>query len=641
MTLRFNTLMRALIASGAIPALDIIPVLNYVGSTTGVAPFGVTVNCVGTTTNNPAINPFHDLTYMYKVSDTGLGNYTNGQLAGTPKNRFVGGPVFSVTLLTTGTQTIDVYCTYDGVNVWHATTLTFTVQDPDVVYPTTATTVVSSSGTFTGAPAGATQVTSSAFDTIMQNAAYAASNKRVLFRDGETFTATTSTSKLSATSNLYVGSFGGSGGANINAMANSITILQGLANGSNPANNANNWRITNLNVNGNTYTGVVGFTAGVITDTTGDANIKNFSKGYFTYHNLTFTNLGSSISPGALGCVVNKCTVNGVNYGTAFSGRIGMYVDRALHVGVTDCNIDCNHGGEHALRVQGSDYGAFISNTLARPAANKQYGTQRGWPVTAGTNIYGTDAQYNNWAYNTFDGSSATVATSYWFQVVPQNTGVNEPIRDVIVEGNHWKASRPDIACMLTAREVSVRNNTIDYPAYAGETSSSNATMVWLQRPTAYMYVTNSGIRIYNNSVYRAGIGGFSFVSCDQLSGGTIGAVAPIVKGNVAYSPLSTKGGDGLGTAPSFEQSNLPLPSDKVVGQNSTDSDIKNTNPLFSGATTTQAGFALQAGSPYKNAAADYKVHIDALRYLRVGPNFDTGACNAPDKQVAATTLIP
>jgi hypothetical protein len=639
MLLKFTRRRNVVLESGIIPTLDIIPTLSYVGSTTGVAPFGVVVNCVGTTTNDPSINPFHDLTYLYKVSDTGLGNYTNGQLAGTAKNRFVGGPVFSVTLLTPGTQTIDVYATYDGVNVWHATQLSFTVQDPDVVYPTTSTVVVSTSGNFAGKPTGATEVTSSDFYANLNT--YAASNKRILFREGETFTTGTSFSKGGGTTDLFIGAFpvGGTGKAVVNATAVSIVVVGGAANGSNPANNPNKWRVTRLDINANTFSNVTGLSPGIITDATGDANIKNYTKGYFTAHDVITRDCGTGFGFNALGCVLSKCSVVGINYGTAFGGRYGVFGGGTIHSGITDCSLDNNHGGEHSCRIQGGDYSAFISNTFSRPAIGKYYSAQRGWAVITPANK--VDAQYNNWAYNLYDGSVATQLT-LWTQIAPQNDGQNEPIRDLIHEGNHYKGAQFAEAMKITALELSIRNNTCEYPAFAGEVSTSNAVFITLRAPSVSQTFVNSGIRIYNNSFYRAGIGGFSFIKCDLDQGdGRIGAVAPIVKGNLVYSPLSTRDGNGNGPGPNFEQPLFTLPVGSVVGQNSSDSDIKNTNPLFVGPTTTQAGFALQATSPYKNAGADYKVHVDAVRKLRVGPNFDAGAMNAPDKQVSALTLIP
>lgn len=631
MKLLTKLLMRQ-VASGT----TVTPVLTAT-VTSGVAPFGVVFDGVQTTCTDGSINPFHDLLYFFKFGDPSCTNYTNGQLSGKTRNQFAGGPVAAFTYETPGTYTAEMWVS-DGVTVWGPVSQSITVTNPDTVYAGTLTTVVSTSGTFTGAPSGATQVTSSDFAAAMTT--YAGTNKRVLFRSGETFTAGATSLKSGGTNNMYIGSFGGTPQANINATANNITILQGVANGGNPANNANNWRITGLNINANGFTGINGFTSGIITDATGDANIKNYSKGNIVYHNLTFTNAATALGIGALNTTVSNCTTVGINGGVATTGQLSIF-GGGIRVAITNCNLDNNHGGEHVVRMQGSDYGAFISNTLKRPAASKHYAAQRGWAVASGANPLGVDALYNNWAYNTIDGTVATVGTSIWTQICPQNDSQNEPIKDCIWEGNHYRGSRGAPALQITARDVSVRNNTFDQPAYGGELSSDTSIVVYLRAPNVNQTVVNSGIRIYNNSVYRAGIGGISFIKSDNLTGGRIGSVAPIVKGNLVYAPNSLNNGENSGAAPTFETPSTPLPVDAVKAENSADAGIKNTNPLFAGSTDLQSGFALQSGSPYKNAAASYKVRIDALGKLRVGATFDAGALNAPDKQVDAWTLIP
>ena len=110
MSYRLTPLMRAILAGGgaAVAPSSVTPVLNYVGSTTGVAPFGVVVDGTQTTCTPSSISPFHDLLYFFKCSDTGLGNFPNGQLAGTPRNKFMGGPVAAFTLTTVGTTTIQM-----------------------------------------------------------------------------------------------------------------------------------------------------------------------------------------------------------------------------------------------------------------------------------------------------------------------------------------------------------------------------------------------------------------------------------------------------------------------------------------------------------------------------------------------------
>lgn len=82
---------------------------------------------------------------------------------------------------------------------------TITKQDPDTVYAGTNTICYSTSGNFTGAPAGASLVTVA--DGVITRADFTSNDRRILMRSGETFSGGIS---LRAASGAYIGAFGGS-----------------------------------------------------------------------------------------------------------------------------------------------------------------------------------------------------------------------------------------------------------------------------------------------------------------------------------------------------------------------------------------------------------------------------------------------
>ena len=89
-------------------------------------------------------------------------------------------------------------------------TITITKQDPDTVYSGTDTICYSTSGDFTGAPSGSTQITVA--DGVVTRAVFTSANKRILFRSGETFAQDIN---LREANQIYVGTFGGSAPANL------------------------------------------------------------------------------------------------------------------------------------------------------------------------------------------------------------------------------------------------------------------------------------------------------------------------------------------------------------------------------------------------------------------------------------------
>ena len=148
----------------------------------GIAPLYVHFDATGTVSPQTA-RPFHEVRYTWDFGETtgpGIANWGKGaQLTSRNTDE---GPIAGHVFETAGTYTVTLTCR-DGVNTKTATTtITVTAADAATEFLTTNTVCVSTSGNFTGAPAGSTNVTTSDLATALAN--LTGSVKRILFRTG-------------------------------------------------------------------------------------------------------------------------------------------------------------------------------------------------------------------------------------------------------------------------------------------------------------------------------------------------------------------------------------------------------------------------------------------------------------------------
>lgn len=616
----FSALQSALMARGA-PLFNVTPVL-YADLTSGLAPFGLVFDGAQTTCTDPTVRTFHDLTYLIDFGDGTSATYTSGEFAGLTKNRDQGAPVFAHVYETPGSYVAKMWALDNGT-LYGPSSFPVTVTDPDVFFAGAATIAVSDNGDFSWAPAGHTPIAQSDVYLALSNAAVT-SNKRVMLRPGGSYTCSASSNK----SNLknFVFASATTTKAVITATANNVTVLSAFSGGGNPANNGNNWRVHDIDFRGGGFTGVRGFNTGILPVATGDANINNYADGNITAHRILGDGLFSTVWINGLNCVTSQVTSTNT---TGSSGGMPIYQAGAVRTAVIDCDLDNGHGGEHVMRSQGADFNVILSNRFARPASAKAYLTVRGWGVAS--NSTPMDSVKHAVRGNTFDGTVQTVATAIYTDIAPQNTSRNEPVKDVVWEGNHYPGCQADRALNVCARDVTVRNNVFRYVQRA--LSAGSGIAVQIANPNATMTALTDNVRVIGNTAYSSGTDGFSFATIQSA------VVNPYVCNNIAYAPLSTKTGENNGTAPTFFGPSSTLPGTLIQGNNSTNANVKSLDPLFVN-TATKAGFKLQAGSPYKNFGADYKARADAMGYLKGAAPIDAGALNSVDKQEDAWGLV-
>lgn len=601
-------------AVAAIFRNDVVPVLRC-SSTSGVAPLGVVFDGANTSSD---VQNFSDLLYFFDYGDTGAVNFTNGAYAGQTKNKQVGGPEGTYVYTAPGTYTARMWV-YDGTTVWGPVSQTITVTNPDTVYSGTNTICISSSGDFTGAPAGSTQVTSSSWNTSLGT--YMQTGKRVLFRAGETFTISSSVGLNLGKNNVYIGSYGAGARPIVSYIANDISGIAGFANGGDPAFNPYNIIIENINFQGGSATGTDGISS---VGTGGNANNPTAMTGNYLINNCNFDYVGTPLSFTNLrNVVINKCSFTYINGGVQANGRIGLYFASFYQFGLLDCNFNNNGGGEHTTRLQGGQISAVVSNEFRGTTAPRQLFTLRGssthetGDVTVAGNIVDATGSNLNWAMT----------------IAPQNTGSFEPISRVVFESNYVIGGDGpgQQALHMQADYIAIRNNVFNMPAASLENgilfvSLNNNNTVGLNSPE---YVSIKYNTFYSEKTNYLAVAVFP-----------ANAKNTQIYGNIGYAPSATA--NWYTQAPPVVLIVNQAGGETVTGNNTTDGGITATNPSFVGPTTSIAGFQINTGSPYINAGTNLRVYTDARGKLRnAGGQWDTGAVNSPGKQVDAWTLIP
>ena len=246
MALRFNTIMRALLAGNSTPSVPSfyfnfsnpsnvtlgaaqargtitstqnahITMSASLSRVVGVAPLYVNIDMTGTTSDLTA-NATHDLFYSVNWGDPDAGQWANGvQSPGLTDKNWSFGPVSGHVFETPGTYLVTPTST-DGVNS-AAKPGYVTVLDPNVVYDPAygagyETICISNSNNFTGAPGtgalpGVATYINRSGDTDMYAAwnTYKASNKRILFCKADAWTCTASLT-FNTLSGVTVGGYG-------------------------------------------------------------------------------------------------------------------------------------------------------------------------------------------------------------------------------------------------------------------------------------------------------------------------------------------------------------------------------------------------------------------------------------------------
>lgn len=461
--------------------------------TSGPAPLAVFFDATATiSTSAGVVDPYRQVVHSFNFDDSGAGNWA---LDGQSKNVKVGAAVAAHVFETPGTYTVTL-SSNDGHGGTDTKQVTITVTDPNTVYAGTATVVISPSGTFTGAPAGAQQLTQSTWPTI-------SSNKRYLVRGGETMTAALGVPQ--GVNDSQFGSFGG-GKASIDSGSGTSAGVSIYAGRPGSAGARGRLTFSDLNIRGGVDQ--TAFAENLLflrvdLNRAGESELNNFAFGgalsYWACGNPGQGDSGRVVAKSSFtvvdGLFMVDCTQVG-STGNDVYPITGFYTEHCTRLAIMGC--DFAKAKEHNMRMQSVNLG-LVEHTAARGQSTDgirhciklhSIGTANfvgngNGPFTGRTVINfgdGPPVVYEDfWSTRYVDirenyFGDAADNNSWCLAIRPQNANeyACELVQDVMIENNQFKQGTGSswVAINIAARRVTCINNT----RVGGGTAVTNST---------------------------------------------------------------------------------------------------------------------------------------------------------------------
>lgn len=469
--------------------------------------------------------PFHDLDHRWDFGDERGESWS---VSGMPKNTAIGGiaghlythpGAFEVTLRVTnraGEQAIATHQVH--------------VADPDVVFAGTRTLCVSTTGDFSGCPAGAAHARSADFDASVANAP----GRRTLLRRGETFTWDRVVRLVDASAGgASIGVFGdGEKRATLRTAAGSRVLLDP----------GNDWRIAHVElVAAGAKESAIDEKGGVARFTVWDAEIRGFD-GCATFW-----------SPPKPDAEVAFVDVRCKDFPDPGSGtKFYEDTERSMFLG-----LDIDKGDKRDPR----DQTEFAYRTVYSQKKLIQHGRFQGRAQNQSKNLLQLRhcSAIGPWAQRCPDGKTPSryvlVSDNHFIEgggpramtvirVCDHGTcggrpGESQPVEDYIFERNLFQVDVRDVATEqlgsvfdLQAARTTVRNNVADLQGWP-QGRPGRAIFVLAEPPSNPKRDRGGRVWILNNTIYLGrGFPG-SFVLC-----GTRGAIeGAVCANNLVYAP--------------------------------------------------------------------------------------------------------
>lgn len=479
----------ALLLAG--PALALVPQCGSSGVTVGTLTLTVSqprASCrspcllffdatasTDTATLPGANTPIQDVYYAWSFGDpnaSGTGTWAFGSRANKNSMNAASGPVAAhlYILPTNGTTDlnplVEVWA-YDGTNI-ATCTIPVTVFAPSGAngYSGTSTICVTASATIgTGCPTGAVMVTNQGnLGTALTN--NLGSNTRVLFKCGDTFTGTFSTTAQTGAS---IGAYGGCENTTTsrpifqNSTGHTITV------------NSNDLRISDIDFEDGTHVAgaVIGNTVSQLT--LYNLNCNGYSNCYATFES-TQSGVIRSVMTGMQGSQgvfwnfgENQCLGN-PSLDTLFCGNASynpaFYVPIAYNalIGNSFSGTGNTSTGAEVARISACRFCVVENNSFANQVAGVaallkiHSGNTNGSAAT----WIGQFTEYMVISDNYFTGTSG----AFHMELSPQNSSTDERLRFNIVERNLWNLSNGQtVGLELSSSNTAIRQNVWFVPS--------------------------------------------------------------------------------------------------------------------------------------------------------------------------------
>jgi len=568
----------------------------------GVAPLSVFFDASDTTDINVTSRPFHEVEYNWSFGDDNAGYWENGVLPTVNSKNTATSPVASHVFEKPGIYTVSVTA-FDGKKSAAISTI-ITVLDPNTAFSDSNTVCFSSTEDPTGCPPGAKNIRTSNFSSAINN--YQRSNKRLLFRRGDTFNAST-TAIINKTGPGIIGAYGT--GARPIILGNGANPILQLSSQFTPG--IKDWRIMDLDLDGQSMTSGDGENTGIVAG--GGINqvlilhmiIRSLQRGIVAdIWGLDYSNKKSrtphsiweewsvvdSTITGIPGC--NSTGRGGCSWRVYLAGKRnsiqGNYLD----------NLD--NGGTHVLRCEYMGKGVISNNSISRAGAQQHAIKLHAWdwstPSVANPGGVGTFTERVVISDNKIVGN-----TSAWtISIGPQNDGkvsgqpADERVRDIIVERN-WITAGPGTYFNIenSASDTTIRNNIIDmsgakyqYAIFVGQRGTEPVP---------------NNVNIFNNTFYAN-------ASPNETVGVQVGKINNVIVKNNLFSARTAENPFMI----------MGMGSGLIQTHNSTNVQIKNMSPNWISATPLKPDdFRPTEKSYAKDAASFVPVFSDFFKKTR------------------------
>jgi PKD repeat protein len=578
---------------------------SVVSRTSGVAPLAVHFEA-GFLDSPEASARFHGYDYGWSFGDAGAGAWgTTGRSKNSAKGALAT-HVYEAAGTYTATLTVR-----DHAGVVRTETSTITVLDPETVYSGTRTTCVSSSGSFTGCPSGARQVTTTDLSTITP---HATAGSRVLFRRGDAWT-TTGLSWPANAGPVTIGAFGPGTTVDAQGLHASAPIITVGGTGGTflPLDRKQDWRVMDLHLVGASWTnqevGAFGGAMEMQRQLFLRIQAEHFSvpMGWSTWNTAHPMAIDDMV---VASCLFSDAQLNVMYVGAEHLALLG--------------NIARNASTSHVVRVwqahrsvisENLISGSSLDNTAGRHALKLHGPGESGLsPADANGDLW------NRTEYAIISGNVFGSSGPWPVNLAPQDSGSDERLSNLVFERNRYVQDHGDtsaiplqIGLRIAAREVTARSNVVDGSG-AGRYFTGIAVVHGGPEPAP------AGVRLYNNTLFRVDTAGadgnvLTGISVDAAATGTV------VRNNLVIFPGAPPGeaellfGGGAGLTADHNQ--LAVSTGLLVDPN--------------GADTLARDYALVPGSPHVDTGVEVPVFEDLLGNPRpAGGGYDLGAVETP-----------